>query len=394
MSYLATSATAVATAVTTTALVLPLLSWSPRKTLHQFLQGTVGGKNRTNASSLSSLSTSRDATDSSVTSGYQHAQEEFSLTDTSWMVEQFVDLLRSKVLCDGLPDHNRYCAFIAMLHAMNSAHMKEGKELLYEKTSVDVAMAEDDAKDLLQYFHFATWGCEMEEHRSPLLSCHKRSSVFQDHLRRMGHNVVQEQRTTDPGRASYFMSVNYAKREVVISISYVKQPGNCRKWIEKTITKATGGTIQSLQLSNCGDKQHQFAREELVGAARVISEAVFHMIEHLFIPYGFRVVVCGHSLGAGVASLLGVLWKDHCCARQLDLNLHVYAFGPPPCLSRRICDASTSYISTIINNSDCIPRLSATSLQSLESVLVLVDQRLKICSLSPKDMPYSSTEHR
>jgi hypothetical protein len=173
----------------------------------------------------------------------------------------------------------------------------------------------------------------------------------------------------------------------VISIAHSSRQGNGKKWVLQAMKKATSGRSQTLQLKSCEDKQHHFAQEELLSVARAISADMFHMIEHLFIPNCFRIIICGHSLGAGVASLLGVLWKDHCCTRQLDLNLHVYAFGPPPCLSRGICDASKSYISTIINNHDCIPRLSLASLNSLGDLLVHLDGRLKMCSFSPKDMP-------
>lgn len=89
---------------------------------------------------------------------------------------------------------------------------------------------------------------------------------------------------------------------------------------------------------------------------------------------------------AGVSSLLGVLWKDFCSQRNVGLDLHVYAFGPPPCLSPNTCKSTKDYITTI-NNNDCMPRLTTNSLNSLEKLLVFADKRLKMLSLSPRDMP-------
>jgi predicted lipase len=50
-----------------------------------------------------------------------------------------------------------------------------------------------------------------------------------------------------------------------------------------------------------------------------------HLIENLFIPQNFKVVVKGHSLGAGVASLLGIFLKQ----AFPEMDLKVYAFATP-----------------------------------------------------------------
>jgi putative lipase involved disintegration of autophagic bodies len=49
--------------------------------------------------------------------------------------------------------------------------------------------------------------------------------------------------------------------------------------------------------------------EGLYGAAKMMLDDTLHMIDNFFIPEDYKIVICGHSLGAGVSSLLGMLLK-------------------------------------------------------------------------------------
>ena len=84
---------------------------------------------------------------------------------------------------------------------------------------------------------------------------------------------------------------------------------------------------------------------------------------------GYRLLLCGHSLGAGAAALAAALLRlrfpqlfptvtadDQGKARQN--KVHVYAFAPPPVLDHDSAVAASSYCTTIINNADIIPRCS------------------------------------
>ncbi|KAG7371340.1 lipase class 3 [Nitzschia inconspicua] len=269
---------------------------------------------------------------------------------------------------------------------MAQGTIQERKRHIYERTSVDVALSEDEAEKLFRYFNFAAWS--MENSFSTVLSPSKHAKdgrmSLQDQLKGTGYKPIQYVRANKSDVASHVLAVHYGKKEVVLSISFghlASEKDSVVRSLESGVEPPT--KLLSIRRDHC---LPIYARENLLLAAESLSDDTFHLVEHLFIPNGFRVILCGHSLGAGVAGLVGVLWKDFCRTRDLFLDLQVYAFGPPPCLSQSFCIETESYLTTVINNNDCLPRLSTNSLSSLETHLALVDTRLKMCSLSPRDM--------
>ena len=53
----------------------------------------------------------------------------------------------------------------------------------------------------------------------------------------------------------------------------------------------------------------------------------------------YQLVITGHSLGAGVASVLAVLLKP----KEKYSNLVCYAFSPPGCVLRYVCQTIFAY---------------------------------------------------
>ncbi|KAG8469410.1 hypothetical protein KFE25_005865 [Diacronema lutheri] len=80
---------------------------------------------------------------------------------------------------------------------------------------------------------------------------------------------------------------------------------------------------------------------------------------------GFRLVVTGHSLGAGVASLLTLLLRANGFPAARCI-----AFSPPPLLPRRAADACRAAIMTVALEGDVVPRLSLASVHLLAAQIV------------------------
>eukprot|EP01132_Coremiostelium_polycephalum_P004681 gene4681-5847_t len=93
---------------------------------------------------------------------------------------------------------------------------------------------------------------------------------------------------------------------------------------------------------------------------------------------GYRFIVTGHSLGAGVASLFTILFHD----AHPEIPIHCYAFGVPCILSYELATHPTvqSLITSFAMNDDLIPRLSFCSLYFLREVLdtILSQSKSKI----------------
>ena len=102
---------------------------------------------------------------------------------------------------------------------------------------------------------------------------------------------------------------------------------------------------------------------ELRGLARE-SVSVFSNAEQGAAGEAFTVTLVGHSLGAGVASLLALLWRDE------FRGLKCYAYGCPCVGSPALCKALEPHVTSILHGDDLVPRLSIGSCDDLrDSVL-------------------------
>jgi len=72
-----------------------------------------------------------------------------------------------------------------------------------------------------------------------------------------------------------------------------------------------------------------------------------------------KLTLIGHSLGAGAASIAGIELDDH-----PNIDVEVVGFGCPALLSRKLAENAT-YITTVVNDSDMVPRLSGVALANL-----------------------------
>ncbi|KAJ3101920.1 hypothetical protein HDU97_000961 [Phlyctochytrium planicorne] len=75
----------------------------------------------------------------------------------------------------------------------------------------------------------------------------------------------------------------------------------------------------------------------------------------------FRLIVCGHSLGAGVASLLSYLLK------LKGHNVTCYAYSPPGCISTaETIPFFSSFCTSVILGDDIVPRLNRRTIERLK----------------------------
>ncbi|CAE8698967.1 unnamed protein product, partial [Polarella glacialis] len=81
-----------------------------------------------------------------------------------------------------------------------------------------------------------------------------------------------------------------------------------------------------------------------------------------------KVLLCGHSLGAGVASLLTALWTDS--KRLPTAELRCLAFACPQVLGAKHAAAAASHTTSFVLGADCVPCLGLASATDLRNALM------------------------
>ncbi|XP_022929839.1 sn1-specific diacylglycerol lipase beta isoform X1 [Cucurbita moschata] len=79
---------------------------------------------------------------------------------------------------------------------------------------------------------------------------------------------------------------------------------------------------------------------------------------------GYQVRIVGHSLGGAIAALLGLRLYSRCP------SLHVYAYGPLPCVDSIIASACSDFVTSIVFNNEFSSRLSVGSILRLRAAAI------------------------
>ncbi|XP_029433550.1 sn1-specific diacylglycerol lipase beta [Rhinatrema bivittatum] len=108
-----------------------------------------------------------------------------------------------------------------------------------------------------------------------------------------------------------------------------------------------------------------FAHKGITQAAsyiygKLINDGILNQAFTIAPEYGL--VIVGHSLGAGAASILAIMLKNS------FPMLRCYAFSPPGgLLSKSLADYSKNFIVSVIVGKDLVPRLSMPNMEDLKS---------------------------
>lgn len=184
----------------------------------------------------------------------------------------------------------------------------------------------------------------------------------------LGYKLLRFDNATEPGRVGHFIAVHHERMQVVVAI---KGTSTLSDVFTDIIGKAIPHTLEGAKEIRC--------QEGMYTAATHLLKDTLHLVDNFFMPQKYSVRICGHSLGAGVSCLLGMFIKQH----TPKLDLKVYAFATPACCSYEASLDCQDYITSIVNNTDCIPRLSLMNLRNLHKTLALMGDKLDERGLSP-----------
>jgi hypothetical protein len=168
-------------------------------------------------------------------------------------------------------------------------------------------------------------------------------------LRLQGYTLVvanQDRRKSHTSTYRYFVACR--EKEVVVIL-----PG----------TQGIGDIaidINAFESDISGHKMHR--------GIHLSAEILFKKLESslvLFSKGGFAIRVVGHSLGAGIGSILTYLLRTHSEVK----DIHCFGFGCPPCVSASFGDSLNDTVTNVVLRDDLVCRASVRNLNGLIDLL-------------------------
>eukprot|EP01083_Nonionella_stella_P267943 905450_1 len=152
---------------------------------------------------------------------------------------------------------------------------------------------------------------------------------------------------------TFYLIADHKKKKIVLSIRGTSSVGDLFTDLD--------AVPQNLELFGINGFVHKGMLQATYAIQRIVSLQLVKLCE-LYNDYG--VIICGHSLGAGIAALLGLMYKDHPIIRKQN-RLKVYAFASPCIVSKHFTDGKLEcdYITSVALSTDFITRLSVESIR-------------------------------
>lgn len=123
-----------------------------------------------------------------------------------------------------------------------------------------------------------------------------------------------------------------------------------------------------------------------ISSQRLVKD-LLPLIKNLLLPSGYKIVVVGHSLGAGCATIVSLLLRATIPSLRDDPEkLKVWAFASPPVLDLKSALGCSSFVTTVVNNSDVITRCNIGPSVVMARLLRAVNKRLMERNLGVTDL--------
>ena len=268
------------------------------------------------------------------------------------------------LLPDEMPWYKLYVCFISFLH--NRAEVSLVHPEMRDETNRAEGLKPHlkEVELIEEYAEYAEWAYD--------------GSIvnLQKLLREKKMDLIRLDTATEPGRVGHFIVSDKATKRIIVAIKGTST-------FSDVLTDLVGTTVLH------GNTRYH---EGMYTAAQMMLDDLQPLLQEFFLPAGYNVVITGHSLGAGVACLLGALLKDSIpeLVHNKKKRLSVFAYATPACMSYDACLRCKDYMTSVVNNTDCVPRLSVCSMRILHRMLLRIDQALVDKGLDPSDWTTAS----
>jgi hypothetical protein len=269
-------------------------------------------------------------------------------------------------------------AFLALLQL--SAQLKkqsaDSRDARYAQGGILVPDPSTDVllEDMDELFEFADWAYdEISPDNKPLKQA----------LGEVGFVLLRHDKIALPGQVAHYVAISKERKTAVLGI---KGTSNFEDMLTDCCGQAISYNLTAPFIQ--GGTTHLRCHEGVLLASTRLMEDVETLVEELLLPQNYKLIITGHSLGAGVASMLGVLLRSKLPQLRNDDGdlLKVVAFASPPVLDHDNALACASFCTTVVNNSDLIPRASLSNLVVFMEFIKAIFKRLEEKGAAPMDL--------
>ncbi|GBG29924.1 Lipase, putative [Hondaea fermentalgiana] len=178
-------------------------------------------------------------------------------------------------------------------------------------------------------------------------------------------DVIVLQQGGETYRPGHFVAVSHITQSVVVSIRGTMRPQDV----------LTDLVCEQTELVSMYDEEGEVIEGHahkgfMKSAQRLANDLHETVVELLRANPGYELVITGHSLGAGVATVLTLLWARMPVFRER--NIRAFAYGAPCTVSHDIARApfTRKHVTSIIVGDDIVSRLSLSSFQDLQRGMI------------------------
>jgi hypothetical protein len=228
---------------------------------------------------------------------------------------------------------------------------------------------------------------------------YKDTEVLTIKLQKRGYELITHNLSSRPGNVSYFLAVSPMQKQLILGIRGTSSLEDiltdcCGSVVPLNEPDKENGDNSRIEITDTGivvedhdNEGDNFIRCHegiLISSQKLLNDIESHIIDWV-IDAGWRLMLCGHSLGAGAATLTAILLRCRFpkLAEEDNDQIQVYAFAPPPVLDHDTAIAVSSFCTSFVHNSDLIPRCSLYNLTVFLECLQRVHQRLVEEEMNP-----------
>jgi hypothetical protein len=183
--------------------------------------------------------------------------------------------------------------------------------------------------------------------------------MIRTELAKFDHQLVSYSAPMQLFEPAFFVSMSTRENNKIVVVS-VKGTSSGVDWLTSLWVAR-----EELRIKDCGCEGETDTDCSVHGgiahAARFVLERIGSILRKGFYDAGFSIIFVGHSLGAAVATVMSIIMREE---EKME-RVYCYAFAPPPVVSRCLAIMARSYVYSVINNDDVIPRTGLKQLKTL-----------------------------